>query len=264
MPYDELMRKSELARGYKNQVVSYIKDLNALYDTRRIDYRTYQMKMNERREGKTPLEWIAYYDALIERYRQSVEPPAQERRVLPIVLSVVLLMVLGAVTLLNPSITGLYTGIAPEIHEDGYHQEGEKWLDIKGERMYERCMKVSSPTPFTEVELRGKIMTATDEDLLQFILYNHDAAQNEPGLEVGACTVKNREGVWKSCVIKKDSPAGEYWICASARNGDPESTYYTIAYQSGDDKRTAFWTGKNWQKLEWNSYTLKALFRNYG
>lgn len=274
MESNSLQRKREIVEGYRKSMLSYVEQLQRLYAMRQIDRATYEGRINQVLEGKTPLQWIAHYDETLNRYKEDlyVTYATQEggkKTSLLVVLALLSLVLIVSLTSLTPALTGFsIRGVASdplEEHATTYGNEGTKWVDIKGQRTFERCMKVSTPIAFSEVEITGKVTSATQSRNLHFVLYNDDSSNNEPGLEVGSCEVASYSDMWKSCMVKSESAQpGEYWICASSPKGDADTTYYTIAYQSGDNKRTAFWTGSNWQKLEWNSYTIKALFRNYG
>ena len=271
MERNEILRKIEVAENYKKRIVGYIENLDRLYSNRKIDIGTYENKINEYIDGKTPLQWIKYYDDLLEDYKRKLYSSyayvgEEKGSNIHLIISIIILLGIVFYIFLKPSITGFSIGVSEPIatYEDGYKIEGQKWIDIKGEKFYERCLKVKSDIEFNELDIIGKITSATRENDLRFILYNSDSANNQPGLETGSCRVDNYNDVWKSCSINGlKQNKGDYWICASYPKGEYGKTYYTIAYQSGDLGRTAFWTGQNWQKLDRNSYTIKAIFKKY-
>ena len=134
-------------------------------------------------------------------------------------------------------------------------------MEIKGSRIYERCMKVNSDIDFNSINIIAKTTRATDDKNLILALYRNDDINDEPSQLVESCKVKEYGLLPKSCSMDNlQETSGQYWICASSPTGDSTTTYYTIAYQNGDLRRTALWTGKNWQKLDGASYTIKAQF----
>ena len=271
MERSEILRRIEVTESYKKKILGYIENLDRLYYSHRIDENTYEDKINQMIDGKTPLQWIQYYDHLLEQYRKelytSYAYPGEDRKIsVHLIVSVIILFAIIFYALFKPSITGLYTGSGNLIasYENGYTIEGQKWIDIRGSKFYERCLKVKSDIDFNQVGITGKITSATEENDLRFTLYKADIMNNQPGIETGVCRVDNYDDIWKTCSIKLDNQqAGEYWICASYPTGEYSKTYYTVAYQNGDVGRTAFWTGQNWQKLDRNSYTMKAIFNKY-
>ena len=268
MERSEVLRKIEVVEAYKKRIVGYIENLDRLYYSRKIDEETYENKLNEFMDGKTPLQWIKYYDELLEQYNRKLYSDGGEdkKTSIHLVVSIIILLGIMLYIFIKPSITGFSIGVSQPIatYENGYGIEGQKWIDIKGEKFYERCLKVKSDIEFNEIDIIGKITSATRENDLMLKLYNSDIANNQPGLEIGSCRVDNYEDIWKSCSVKGiNEVKGDYWICASYPKGEYGRTYYTIAYQNGDQGRTAFWTGQNWQKLDRNSYTIKAIFKKY-
>ncbi|MEK6861637.1 MAG: hypothetical protein AABY07_06725 [Nanoarchaeota archaeon] len=272
MERSEILRKIEVVENYKKRILGYIDNLSRSYHQNRIDRRAYDYKISELMDGKSPLQWIEYYDGLLEDYKRklysSYAYPEEEKKInIHLVVAIILLLGIMFYIFFKPSITGFSIGVSKEpivSYEDGYKIEGQKWIDIRGSKFYERCLKIKSDIGFNEVEIKGKVTSATQENDLRFILYKADIMNNQPGLELNSCKVNNYEDIWKSCNIKNiNYEKGEYWICASYPKGDYSKTYYTIAYQNGDIGRTAFWTGQNWQKLDKNSYTMKAIFRKY-
>ena len=175
----------------------------------------------------------------------------------------ILFFILGIFFFVQPTITGLISfEEKPEItFEDGYTKEGYKWMEIKGSRIYERCLQVNSEIDFNSINIIAKVTRATDNRDLALALYRNDDTNDEPLELLGSCKVSKYGVLMKSCAIDGlQESQGQYWVCASSTSGDPSTTYYTIAYQNGDLRRTALWTGENWQKLDGLSYTMKAEF----
>jgi hypothetical protein len=197
--------------------------------------------------------------------KRRINPFKKKRVVIPkqtIFIFTIMAIMFSLVFFIKPSITGLVTLVTPEstiLIEDGYTKEGTQWLDIQGSRIYERCLQVQTKDSFEDIEISGKITSATNSKDLTFSLYSNNGSPKDL---IDSCKVSNYESLWKSCTIKSiDIPEDTYWICASNPKGDKDRVYYTIAYQVGDVRRTALWTGENWQKLDRASYTIKAIFR---
>ncbi|HLD07181.1 MAG TPA: hypothetical protein VJC16_06670 [Candidatus Nanoarchaeia archaeon] len=171
---------------------------------------------------------------------------------------------IGSLFFFRPAITGYFVKEPLETSTDGYRIEGQRWADIKGGGIYERCLLVSSGIDFSEAALTAKATVADQDEQLRMRMYTLDQDTQDPGYEIGSCSVEDYSTPWKSCTITglARQPAGDYWICAYAE-GSKEKTYYTIAHNPEGTRIRAFWTGKYWQKLENASYTIKAEFRRW-
>lgn len=180
------------------------------------------------------------------------------------ILVAALLVISGLIFFTSPSLTGFSVYESGQsdniIFEDGYSAEGFRWAEIRGLNVYERCMQVSSDIDFSSAVIKAKLTSATNDQGLVMKLYDHDNLKKEPSQLVGSCSVEDYSNLWKSCRIPDlQEENGEYWICASNPQGDIESVYHTIAYGPGQ-RKTALWTGDNWQKLSDSSYTIKSMF----
>lgn len=268
MEQNKIMQNIEAMEQYTNELRNYLARLNDLYATGQIDEETYESKMGEMRNGRNPLQWLAYYEDQLQenkrKYAYSMYAVSEKNTNLHLIIAVLAVIGIFSFLFMKPSITGLYVGTPLEVHESGYLKEGQKWVDIRGMRFYERCLKVTSEIPFNAVELSGKIASTANDKGLAFVLYKSDVMNNQPGLLVNLCNVDKYGDVWKSCKISDlREEKGEYWACASYPEGEYGKTYYMLAYQNGDQGRTAFWTGQNWQKLDRSTYTIKARFIQY-
>lgn len=274
----ELMRQIAQCAKNKEVLQETLQQYTEQYRAGLLNQETYKQQLEKFLQGKPASYWYGLYEDHINKCHKTlvycteklndlaVDEP--ERRKSPLVITAIALVALfifvGVIAFLNPitTITGLFGFEFQKekvVFEDGYTTEGAKWADIKGSRVYERCLKIESEAPFSSVRVLGKITSAINRDDLTFNLYSNN--KDEPGILLGSCTVKDYDAVWKFCSIKKlQQDKGAYWICAAAPGGEREQTYYTIAYSIGDNKKTALWTGQNWQKLERISYTLKAQF----
>ena len=258
----ELIRRIEICKKAKTDIAEFVKRLNKSLDYGIISYETYNNKLNFFLKEKSIEEWAEYYDDSIEYYERELENskkikiPAKS-----ITIGVLLLILVIGVVFLRPSFTGYTIGQSSETFSDGYNTEGTKWGDIKGDRYYESCLKVNSKINFSAIEVTAKITRAIEREDITLAVYNHNEAADEPLKELGKCEVKDYSELWKSCIINNlELESGKYWVCAYARSGKKEDTYFTIAYQNEKDKRRAVWAGDYWQKSDEASYTIKAKF----
>ncbi len=271
MERSELIRTIEQIRDHKRQIAQYLADIKQLVASGQMDRWLAEVKMHERTNGRTPYEWITYYDRLLAEYSAQLPAAGQYDRDskpinLPLLFAIFVVLATLGYLFTQPSLTGFVIRQGEPVASltDGYSIEGQKWVDIHGSRSFERCLQVSSNISFTDIEITGKVTQATAGEDLVYALYQGDVANNQPALPLGACAVHDYDSLWKSCTIDDlHAEPGAYWVCASVPEGDYGTTYYTVAYQNGDRGRTAFWTGQNWQKLDHSSYTLKAVFENY-
>ena len=276
----DLLKQVDQCNKYKLQIQRTLQELRRQYEQGYIDGRTHKQQVHKYLQGKEPHHWFNHYDNHINKcnqhlsyYRGKIEEASAyfetKRNTFSkwLMLAAVLFLILGGMTYLDVDIplTGFVTqdsGLGEIIHEDGYNREGSRWMDIRGDHVYERCLKVDVIGQFSGMNMRGKIMSASDEKILQLKLYTHDMQADTPGEVLGSCRVTNYEELWKTCSINTGKQKqGSYWLCAGTSSGKPEQTYYSLAYQVGDDKETALWTGQNWQRLNRASYTLKAQFK---
>lgn len=271
----ELESRIKLCEQYKQQVTAYLLDLNKKKQNRAIGTAEYLKILDKTFSGKNPIDWIDYYNHEIRKTRERIYDINSEIKesinivrsrnikILAATLIVIIMLSLGAF-IFKPDITGFVIGTGQkEIvanYTDGYDVEGTKWADIKGERLYERCMKVRSGIEFDAVTLNAKVTSASDGRSLALSIYNHPI-DDEPDTELGSCIVEDYSGIWKSCSIDNLNGGQEiYWLCAYSDSGDADSTQYTLAYSTGGSRKTALWTGSYWQKLERSSYTMNADF----
>lgn len=265
---ERLTRLISQTKEQKEKLIRFVNSLTNQYNKGMISYQYYANTLQKALNQKTAQQWIAYYNTSIRTFSTELtqctealenlkqEPQSFSRT---FALFIAAVIALGLMVFIQPSITGFFAGpISTALAEDGYTVEGFHWMEIKGSRVYERCLQVTSETPFDAVSITGKITSATATQDLTYSIYtdNHD----EPGTLAGSCTVQNYANIWKTCTISSTAVAGNYWICAANSEGDHTITYYTIGYQNGDNRKTALWTGSNWQKLNRASYTLKATF----
>ena len=271
---EDLHKQVELCKLYKEKVRDAIQRLGIQYKSGAIKKEIYLSQLNKFLQNKSPQEWYYTYDNhinicynKIREYNEKIEQLSHEKQV-NINSKTKLFMFIGIISMLiaamftiEPSIIGFasLTIKSATISEDGFTKEGTDWQEIHGSKVYERCIKVNSQQNFDSVEITAKITNAIDNKDLIFKLYND--SYDEPSDLIGLCNVKEYDSIWKSCTIKDlEQNSGEYWICASNPNGNSDVIYYTIAYQVGDEKQTALWTGNYWQKLNRASYTIKAKF----
>lgn len=274
----ELESRIALCEEYKARLSESLVNLNNRKKDGLMSTQEYLSALDNNFEGKNPIDWIYYYDNEIKKARERIRSIAAEipqgsddsktakgknLKILAATLIVIFMFGLGAFVY-NSRITGFAVNLGgKEIlanYTDGYGIEGSKWAEIKGERMYERCMRISSGIGFDAVSVNAKITSATDRDSLVLALYNQSRI-DEPDAEIGSCAVNDYSGMWKSCLMDNlNGAGGSYWICAYSANDDWNSTYYTIAYSTGGSRKTALWAGSYWQKLEGASYTMNADF----
>ncbi len=177
-----------------------------------------------------------------------------------------LVLIIVSMWFVGPTLTGLVVADHNDTtaqYEAGYTQEGTSWADIKGDRLYRRCMRVTSDIDFNTVTIIGKVLSAQQDNGLLFALYDNNkmVTGGEPGEMIASCSVKDYASVVKSCTVENvEQKKGDYWLCAAHPGGSSTEVYYALAYQVGDSLRTALWTGSAWQKLEGSSYTMKGLF----
>ena len=274
----ELLKQIALCKAHKKHLEKTLKEHHMTYASGNVDAQTYHFNLHKFLQGKHPSHWHKTYDYQIAQHHQHLEHCRQKIHEITgylhaekkftsklwLVIGIALVLVAGIGFIDNP-ITGFLSYDTIEegsiVSEDGYGKEGTRWMAIRGDRIYERCLKVTATTNFDAVRIIGKIMSASDQHGLTLSLYKPRIQEDEPGEMVGACRITEFESVWKSCVVStKEQTQGDYWICASQPQGDKEESYYTIAYQVGDAKKTALWTGQNWQKLDHASYTIKGEF----
>lgn len=179
-----------------------------------------------------------------------------------------MLIIISSSIIFRPQLTGFVVNLGGDLggkqiqanYTAGYGAEGTKWAEIKGNRMYERCLRVESEIYSESVLINAEITAAGNEKDLTLAIYNQ-SEKDEPEHELGSCIVADYSDIWKSCRIDNlEMEAGEYWICAYSPAGSADSTYYTIAYDNGGDTSRALWTGKYWQKLERAAYSMTAEF----
>ena len=270
---EDLIRQVDLCHEYKERIQDTLEEFQRQFEAGLIDKKTYWSKIYQFLEGKHPDYWYSTYDDHIDKcseriryYEEKINEITEDYDEKRNSFSKIF-MFIGIISLIfsilffvQPTITGLipYSAEPGIIFEDGYTKEGSHWMEIKGSRVYERCLEVNSEIGFDSVKIIGKITSAVDKKDLVFGLYN-DA--NEPSELIGSCKVDDYDDVWKSCSLGGlEQDKGRYWICAASPSGDSDRTYYTIAYQKGDSRKSALWTGQNWQKLDRASYTIKAQF----
>lgn len=273
----DLLRQIDLCNRYKQQIEVTLHDLQRLHNAGHIDQATHQQQVHHFLQGKQPHEWHAVYDQHIERCHHmlascrekigefvSYADKSRNSFSLFFAILAILFAIGGVFTFTDVSLTGFF-GVdnAPLniVAEDGSSQEGLLWTNINGSQIYSRCMEISSPTEFTAVNIAGKITSAVDEKHLALSLHKNNPERNEPGEEIGSCSVRDYAAVWKACRVKTEIlPQGKYWICAKSSEGDFSQIYYLLDYRFGVGRKTALWTGSHWQKLDGIAYTMKAQF----
>ena len=277
---EDLLKQIELCQIYKSQIENGLQELKQQYEHSIIDKDKYNLLVCQFLKGRQPQDLHAIYDDHIIKCYESLayhsEKTSELNKRFPyknvslkiLAIISVLFLLFGIGSIIDIPITGLvgYESISQNISsEDGFAKEGYDWAEIKGSKLYERCLKVNSEADFDAVNIIAKVMRARDEKDLMMRIYNHDEAKEEPSEAVGSCKVEKYSIVFKSCTVNNIKQSkGSYWICALNPEGDSEITYYTIAQQIGDQKKTALWTGENWQTLEGSSYTIKAQFIKNG
>ena len=270
---EDLTRQIELCQFYKEKIKETLANLRRQYEAGILDYSNYINNVNYFLKKRPAEDWYATYDEHINKcysnigyYDEKINESSEKKKIdfsLLFVVVGVFSLIISMFVFIQPTITGLVPQITKSqmIFEDGFTKEGTHWLEIQGSRIYERCLQVNSEIDFNSINVIAKITSATDDENIIFSLYRNDDLNDEPSLLVGSCEVSNYDDLWKSCRIDNlYESGGEYWICASNSDGDTERIYYTIAYQNGDNRKTALWTGENWQKLDRSSYTIKAQF----
>lgn len=270
---EDLLKQINLCNDYKSLIQTTLNNLEKQYKEGSLDRHTYHHKVNSFLKGRQPHHWYSMYDQHIEKCHKEISYCTEKLKE-PLnfitkgkfsigLIAILLSLAIIGLFFFKPTITGFvgYEKDSGLTFEDGYTLEGSRWMEIKGSRVYERCLRVNSGISFNKVEIESKITQAADNKDLSLTLYNHDEVNDEPSDKIKSCNVNDYDDLWKSCIIKDLSQdKGIYWICASASSGDKEKTYFTIGYQIGDNKKTALWTGDYWQKLERASYTVKARF----
>ena len=240
-----------------------------------IDATTYSRNVQQFLQGKTASEWQRTYDEYIKKCNQALvyyaEKSSEGDAFEEIkgsawskvgIVAAALIVFFTFVTLSDTNLTGFFLLDGEEgriVYEDGFSTEGIRWSEIKGDSLYERCLQVTSEEEFTAAKIIGKVTSASEGGDLEYLLRTDKG--NEPGDVINSCKVKDYKDVWKSCTITEIVPQkGVYWACASETEGTKDQTYFTIAYRIGGERRTALWTGKNWQGLDRSSYTIKVQF----
>ena len=273
---EDLHRQIKLCELYKEQINGTVKKINDEYRSGLIDKDAYYSQIREFLKGKNVGEWIGDYNARIvwchknirdydNRINELTEKDQNKEYSFSkmfLVIGIISLM-LGLVFFAQPTITGFFSLDSEHkvVSIDGYGKEGSQWMGINGLRVYERCLKVKSKAEFSDVNIVAKITNAIDSNDLTFSIYDNNNINDEPKELIGSCRVDAYDSIWKSCTVNEiEKEAGEYWACASYPDGNSGETYFTIAYQNGDLRRTALWTGENWQKLDGASYTIRAEF----
>ncbi|MEK6903029.1 MAG: hypothetical protein AABW64_00085 [Nanoarchaeota archaeon] len=273
----DLLKQIDLCNRYKQQIEVTLHDLQRLHNAGHIDQATHQQQVHHFLQGKHPYEWHAAYDQHIAKCHNTLSYCRQKITELTslfdakrntfsksFAVTAVLLAVFGVITFVQTPWTGLFSLDAKDfsiVAEDGATAEGLLWTNINGSQTYARCMEVVAPVAFNAVNIFGKITSAVDKKQLEFSLYSSNILKNEPEAKHASCRVSDYSSLWKSCLLKTDSlSAGNYWICASAEKGSPTETYYLLDYGFKSTRNTALWNGKNWQKLQGITYTIKAQF----
>ncbi len=263
----ELIRRIELCESNKKRLIRTVQKLKKNYDYGLINYSQYDKKLKDILKGRTPEQWVKYYDDSIKYYNNELEKCERNinsfKNVFTfknILIALFMFTMIGSMFFLTPAITGYFTAKGPNItFVDGYENEGMKWAEIKGSMMYARCLEVNSEMDFESVKIDAKVTSASDTKDLTLALYSD--GNKEPKDEIDNCRVDDYSNIWKSCMINNlELEKGKYWICAYSPSGDVDITYFTIAHQTGDNKTRALFTGDYWQKLERASYTIKAEF----
>lgn len=282
----KLNKSLKLCEEYKERIIGFVQELEDRRDRGLLDEIEYNTELYSRLEGKSLSEWAEYYDSCAEKYQREIsaiestkedaaqlspEPKTRlpSARFSPKLLFAIFILFIFASGFLvfRPQITGFavstmsaFNREAAANYTDGYDIEGGKWAEIKGERMYERCLKVYSEGEFDSAVINAKATAAGSRKNLVLGLYNQ-SKDDEPLSEIGSCRVSDYSSIWKSCEISSlAQESGEYWICAYDPEGDSAATHYIIAYNNGGNKKTALWTGAYWQKQERSSYSMEANF----
>lgn len=274
----ELMRLIQVTMRNKMILQNTLKEWQEELKHGVIDSATYVYRVKQFLQGRSAYGWNKIYDAHLTKCNEALKFYTTKSNELEesdtaegslgsrvAIVGVVLFIFFSLFVVTDSNITGFFIAGQEKsqvVSQDGYTVEGLRWVEIKGAKLYERCLKVNAEANFDSVTVSGKLTTAAEQEDLIFSLYTNYA--EEPHVELGQCTVKEYDQVWKSCSIKYiKQVTGNYWICASVPGGDQKQIYYTLAYNVGDKRKTALWTGQNWQKLERVSYTMKAEFMNH-
>lgn len=274
----ELMRQIEITMKNKQLLENTLKHWQEEVKRGVLDAATYSYNIQQFLQGRSANEWNKLYNDHIKKCNQALAFYAGKINALDDdedkgsvwfrigAVGIALFIFFSFLALSDSRITGLFIAGQNEgqiVYEDGFVHEGTRWVELKGSRIYERCLKVESGADFDAVTISGKLTAATEQKALMFTLFTNYA--EEPRTELGACRIKDYDSLWKSCTIANiKQVAGSYWICAAAPEGDQKQTYYTLAYTIGDNRKTALWTGQSWQKLEHISYTMKTQFIKHG
>ena len=240
-------------KQYREELIISIYQINEDYEATAIDHETYtnlyDKYTNEIKNNDKKISQLSF-----ELYQKNYKPY--------IISSILLLLIIGALFFLEPTITGFTTREPQDISINGYQNEGKKWTDIKGSGLYERCLLVNSKIDYNSILIRAKVAVVNDNENLGFRIYDTDDSNN-PDNKLGYCTVKSYSNNWKSCTIDNlDQKTDNYWICAYSE-GEEDETNYIISYNNEDNYLRAFWTGNYWQKLEDSSYTIQAEFKKW-
>jgi len=273
---EDLIKQVELCHLYKDKINETLKEFKNEYESGLVDKNTYILKTNKFLERRSLQNWYSMYDDHISKcydrikyYEEKINEFSEKHYdkissfSKAFMLVGIVALIFSVIFLLRPTITGLvpYGQEYNVVFEDGYTKEGSQWMEIKGSRLYERCLQVKSEVGFDSINIIAKVTSATDKKDLTFSLYNNDKDDDGPSELIKSCEVNKYNELWKSCRLDNlDEKDGTYWVCVSSPGGDSNTTYYTIAYQNGDSRKTALWTGENWQKLDRASYTIKAQF----
>ncbi|MDP1695025.1 MAG: hypothetical protein Q8L34_05805 [Candidatus Woesearchaeota archaeon] len=271
----ELMRQIALTKKNKEILQNTLKQWQQQLKAGIIDINTYSRSVQEFLQGKGAKEWQGIYDAHLKKCNEALmyytkksneEESSEETKgnmwsKIGIV-GVVLIIFFTFLTLTDNNLTGFFVlneGEGRIVYEDGFSTEGIRWSEIKGDSLYERCLQVTSEEEFTATKIIGKVTRASEGGDLEYLLRTDKG--NEPGEVIKSCEVEDYKEVWKSCTITDLArQKGVYWACASETEGTKDQTYFTIAYRIGGERRTALWTGKDWQRLDRSSYTMKVQF----
>ncbi|MBU3940952.1 MAG: hypothetical protein KKH88_03445, partial [Nanoarchaeota archaeon] len=98
---------------YRKKIVDTVNELNEQFHKKQIDYDRYYYKLNKKLDGRTPKDWIDYYDKCIKHYKaklKSCENEIKKVKAVPIVMVLGILMIIGlGLFFLKPDITGFAT-----------------------------------------------------------------------------------------------------------------------------------------------------------
>jgi len=251
----DLLKQIDLCHTYKLRLQTTLRNLEEQYYTGQTNKQEYDQMITKFLQGKQPDEWYNLYDdhiaqaerALIDCRKKINEQEATTKKdISPVkwlTILFVMVVLLGIIMYVRFPLTGFLGLDNTEYYlvaEDGSSIDGSRWLKINGERVYERCLMVITPSDFDAVSIAAKVTTAVEKRGLTLSLYTHNYEENEPGKLVDACKVRDYDNIQKSCVIKNvQQTKGKYWACAGSLSGTKEQTQYTIAYQTGDNKDRA-------------------------